>query len=151
MVDMDPGRNLPSRTDRTRPPRPRGRWWLVAVVAAVVALAAAGWAVTRTDPTPAGATAAAVTTTTLPQACADALALADLLASHVDPLAGAVNDHADLMERLDLFLEGKPGGLSGHQVYEQGEKQMEVFEEHGPDAQVQVKRYQKVRKACPLG
>jgi hypothetical protein len=135
------------------PRRPRWLLWLAAV-GALVFLATTVWVATRTDPAiPSAAVASSsstATATTLPGACADALALADLLASHVGPLADAANEHVEVMEKLDLFLEGKPGGINGQQAYDQGETQMAVMEEHGPDAEVQTRRYQKVRKRCPI-
>jgi hypothetical protein len=125
--------------------------WVLGVVL-VVALAVAAGLYFREDSDAPEARAAVVSKAyrPLPQACADALALARLMAAHVGPLSAAVNDHADLMERLDLFLEGKPGGLSGKQVYEQGQVQMKVFEAHGPDAEVQVRRFKEVARRCPL-
>jgi hypothetical protein len=121
----------------------------IAAGVTAAALLAAVLFTTRSDPTPAAATSAA-TTTTLPQACADALALADDLAANARPLAEAAVEHVVIMDRLDLYLEGKPGGLNGEQVYRLGDKQMEVMEQHAPDAQVRARRYQKVRNACPL-
>jgi hypothetical protein len=97
----------------------------------------------------ANATAAAPTTT-LPQTCADALALARLLVPHVRHLADAANSHVEVMEKLDLFLEGKPGGINGQQAYDQGAKQMATMAAHGPDAEVQARRFQEVDKRCPL-
>jgi hypothetical protein len=118
------------------------------VMSLAVAAVAVWYAWAQVDGQPAISQAAPPTT--LPAACADALALARLMAVHVGPLAAAVNDHTDLMERLELFLEGKPGGLSGKQVYEQGQAQMRVFESHGPDAEVQVRRFKEVARRCPL-
>jgi hypothetical protein len=133
------------------PPRRRPLLWLAAV-GALLFVAATTWAATRSDPAAIVSASSAPTTTatTLPPACADALALADLLASHVGPLSDAANEHVEVMEKLDLFLEGKPGGITGQQAYDQGQRQMAVMEEHGPDAEVQTKRYAKVRKQCPL-
>lgn len=132
----------------------RRTWWLLlAALAIIVALGLAYWYAqpdligSSTAATP-ESRAAQSTAPHVSKACADALALADLLASHVGPLAQAANDHVDVMERLDLFLEGKPGGLDGHQAYMRGEAQMRVMEEHGPDAEVQTKRYKEVRKGC---
>jgi hypothetical protein len=134
------------------PPRRRPLLWL-ATGGVLLFLAATAWAATRSDPAAVvSASSSAPTTTapTLPPACADALALADLLASHVGPLSDAANEHVEVMEKLDLGLEGKPGGINGQQAYDQGQQQMTVMEEHGPDAEVQTRRYQKVRKQCPL-
>lgn len=133
-----------------RPGRVSGILMGAAVLLIVVGLAGALLYVTREDQHPTVQPSVTAATGQLPPACADAIALARLMAGHVGPLAQAVNDHTDLMERLDLFLEGKPGGLSGRQVYERGQAQMEVFEKHGPDAEVQVRRFQEVAKRCPL-
>ena len=120
------------------------------LVATVLVVGGAVAAVTRADDGGPSGNVAAVTSTTLPAACADALAIADDLAGPARRLGGAAVDHVVIMDRLDLFLDGKPGGLDGHQVYRLGEKQMKVMEADGPDAQVRAKRYQEVRKACPL-
>jgi hypothetical protein len=149
-VAEPPDRPSPSRrADRTPPSGPRWRLPLL------VGLVAAGlWLIflaVTADPaaTPTRAVAAAPTTTLAP-ACADALALADDLAGPAERLGNAAVDHVVIMERLDLFLKGKPGGLNGHQVYQLGAGQMKVMEVDGPDAQVRAKRYREVRKACPL-
>lgn len=128
----------------------RRRWRLGCLLLAAL-LALVGWVAVADPGQPAPASLEASSTSRpLPAACADALDLGDLLASHTGPLSGAANDHVDVMKRLDLFLEGKPGGLTGRQAYQRGEAQMAVMEEHGPDAEVQSKRYREVRRRCPL-
>jgi hypothetical protein len=54
------------------------------------------------------------------------------------------------MELLQLTIDGKPGGIDGKEAFRRSEPQMMIMAEHGPDAEVQTKRYKKVRKACPL-
>jgi hypothetical protein len=124
---------------------------MTAGIVAVILLV--GWLIsttTRSDDGRPSSSVAAATSTTLTPACADALALADALAVHAGRLADAAVDHVVIMDRLDLFLEGKPGGLNGQQVYRLGSKQMAVMEADAPDAQVRAKRYREVRKRCPL-
>jgi hypothetical protein len=137
-----------------KPPRRPG--WL-ATGGIVVVVLLAGWAITSITqaddggpPSTQARAQAVATATTLPAACADALAIADALAPHALRLADAAVDHVVIMDRLDLFLEGKPGGLNGEQVYRLGDKQMKVMEADAPDAQVRAKRYREVRKRCPL-
>lgn len=149
--DRDPGR---SRRSYDRGRRRRGRLLLAGALICALGLLAAGWFASREDPLLLGPQAGAgvastARATSVPPACADALALADLLAQHVGHLAPAINDHVDVMERLDLGLEGKPGGITGHEAYVRGQAQMRVFEADGPDAEVQVKRYLRVRRGCP--
>lgn len=91
---------------------------------------------------------AQATASTEPAACAEARSLARQLAHHAGPLAQAALRHKSLMERLDLFLEGKPGGLSGQQVYELGEEQMAVFEKEGPATQKLAHQVQEVAAQC---
>lgn len=121
----------------------------------VVALLLVGWALVALGDDAAPPAAPAVATsaappTTLPLACAEALAHADELAEAAGPLANAGIGHAALMERLELYLDHKPGGLSGKQVYDLGAGQMRVMDEQAPDARVHAKRYQEVRKRCPI-
>jgi hypothetical protein len=123
----------------------------VAVLSAALAVGAIWYAVTRTDPTPTPTAATtAATATTLPQACADALALAREMAVHVEALTGAANGHVNVMELLELTVEGKPGGIDGSEAFRRSGPQMRVMAAHGPDAQVQVRRFQEVEKKCPL-
>jgi hypothetical protein len=132
-------------------PHSRPRWAVVAaLVLAVLVVGVVLAAYVRTDPQGPSPTSAVAPATTLPAECADALAIADELAVHAGRLANAAVDHVVIMDRLDLFLDGKPGGLDGHQVYRLGEKQMKVMEADAPDAQVRAKRYLEVRKRCPL-
>jgi hypothetical protein len=120
----------------------------VAVLSVGLAVGAVWYAVTRTDPAP--TPTAATTATTLPQACADALALAREMAVHVEALTGAANGHVNVMELLELTVEGKPGGIDGSEAFRRSGPQMKVMASHGPDAQVQVRRFQEVAKQCPL-
>jgi hypothetical protein len=145
-VDAPP----PSR-EQLRRVRRRERWLLVtAVLALAVTVGAVAYARNQaTDPEPL-ATTAATRSAAPPAACADALALADLLAGHVGPLADAANGHVNVMELLELTLEGKPGGIDGKEAYRRSGPQMAVMADHGPDAEVQTRRYQRIRKRCPL-
>jgi hypothetical protein len=121
------------------------------VVALLVVVGAVAYARNQTQPDDAAAAPTATTrAAALPAACADALALADLLAGHVGPLADAANGHVNVMELLELTLEGKPGGIDGKEAYRRSGPQMAVMADHGPDAEVQVRRYQRLRKQCPL-
>jgi hypothetical protein len=90
-----------------------------------------------------------VPTSTRPRACAQAMTTAARLATQADLVAEAAGRHLKLMKRLDLFLEGKPGGLSGHEVYQQGETQMAVFEQHGPAVRRLAHQYREVAAECP--
>jgi hypothetical protein len=136
---------------RARPRSGLPGWVLtLAVLATLAALALVGRSLTAEEPTPAPAAQSAATTTTLPGACADALDLADLLAVHVTKLADAANGHVETMEKLKLGLAGRPGGISGTEAFRQGGPQMAVMSEHGPDAEVQAKRYRALRARCPL-
>jgi hypothetical protein len=144
------------REQRHQQQQARRRGGVVAVAALVTlaALVVAGWYGLRgpdeTGLRVGGNTSPPTTSPSVPAACVDALGLADLLASHVGPLADAANAHVEVMEKLDLYLEGKPGGITGKQAYDQGATQMAVMEDHGPDAEVQTRRYQEVRKRCPI-
>jgi hypothetical protein len=131
------------RRDRVR--------WALWCLAAVVAAAGTGWILGRHQ---APATGSAVATGTghpraLTPACAELLRLARRLAGNAEALAAAAHTHAELMDRLDLFLEGKPGGLSGEQVYQLGEAQMRVFEARGPPTHRQAHHLKEVAHRCP--
>jgi hypothetical protein len=144
-VDAPP----PSR-EQLRRVRRRERWLLVtAVLAVAVTVGAVAYARNQaTDPEPLATPTAR--SAVPPAACADALALADLLAGHVGPLANAANGHVNVMELLELTLEGKPGGIDGKEAYRRSGPQMAVMADHGPDAEVQVRRYLRIRRRCPL-
>lgn len=118
--------------------------------ALLVAVVVTGRLIPDLDPAPTVATISVPTLPTLPDACAEALTLGKLLAGHVVPLTRAVSDHREIMRRLDLGLEHKSGGITGAQAYQLGERQMPVFETHGPSAEAQADRYQEVVKRCPL-
>jgi hypothetical protein len=134
-----------------RADRHRSRWPMTLAVLSVGLAGVAVWyALIRADPAPTSAPTAATTATTLPQACADALALAREMAVHVEALTGAANGHVNVMELLELTVEGKPGGIDGSEAFRRSGPQMKVMASHGPDAQVQVRRFQEVAKRCPL-
>ena len=99
---------------------------------------------------PIAAAAATPTATTLPPSCADAIALARILTDHVGPLSKAANDHVSIMSLLQLTIDGKPGGIDGKEAFRRSGPQMSVMEEHGPDAEVQTKRFRQLVRKCPL-
>jgi hypothetical protein len=127
----------------------------VSVLVVACGLIAIWWYALRTDladtPVTVQQSAATDHQMPLPKQCADALALADILASHVGPLAQAANDHVNIMQLLQLTIDGKPGGIDGKEAFRRSMPQMMTMEAHGPDASVQVKRYKQIRKKCPLG
>lgn len=93
---------------------------------------------------PTGPSAAATPSTKTPQACADALALADQLIGPGSRLAKAARAHAAVMELLE------DGDISGHEAYVRGQAQVASMLHDSPDVAVFVGRYQKVRSKCPL-
>lgn len=109
-----------------------------------------GWQLSTSSSPRARIASRQATTTTVTPACARALKTAARLATAADPLAEAAQRHLELMERLDLFLEHKPGGLSGQQVYELGRQQMTVFEREAGPTRAQAHRYREVAAECPL-
>jgi hypothetical protein len=130
---------------------------VVAAVVVLAGLAATLWVSLRQDPVSLGEVRTAGRQTREPTtstsrrsatACAEALALADDMIVHARALADAGIDHGVLMEKLELGLEGKPGGITGAQAYELGVKQVAVMEEHGPDVRATVRRYQAARRRC---
>jgi hypothetical protein len=148
MSDSVPRAERRYEEGRTR----RTRWLVVVALICLVALIAV-WLYVQ--PNSGGDVTSAARATQpsvqpLPKSCVDALALADILATHVGPLAQAANDHVNVMELLQLTIDGKPGGIDGKEAFRRSEPQMMIMAEHGPDAEVQTKRYKKVRKACPL-
>lgn len=86
----------------------------------------------------------------LPASCRTALQLARRVAPNAAELAAAAHRHAELMDRLDLFLDGKKGGLSGQQVYQRGAPQMRVFESRGPPTHRQALELQEATRQCTL-
>jgi hypothetical protein len=146
-----PPPTIPRRADQRRRHQ-RAIWLGVGTLMALAGLIAAGLFAARTDRAPATSAAGVATTTSrpLPAACTDALALADRLAPPAVRLAEVAAKHVAVMDGLDRFLEGEPGGLNGHQVYEMGKPHMKVMAADGPDTEALAARYREVRKACPL-
>jgi hypothetical protein len=136
---------------RARVRRQRLIW---AAVLALVGVGGLTWLAAANDPASRAPTASvrqgSASTRAVPPACADALGVGRRLADSADAVAQAAERHLELMERLDLFLEHKPGGLSGKQVYELGQQQMHVFEHHAKPTRALVRDYREVAAACPL-
>lgn len=116
------------------------------LLATVIALGLAAFVLYRSQDTPIDPEAAGATTTVtrLSPACADALALADKLIGPGSRLASAARAHAAVMELLE------DGDITGHQAYVRGQAQVTSMLHDSPDVAVFVKRYQEVRKGCPL-
>jgi hypothetical protein len=133
---------------RARLRRDTVRWLLWLALAATGSLLIGIWAGAAAV-TPTARPADTTSGPTVPAACRDAVRLAARLAPNAAAVAVAAHRHAELMDRLDLFLEGEPGGLSGRQVYEQGETQMRVFEQRAPTLHRQAQQLQEVARRCP--
>lgn len=126
------------------------RAWLLGLLVAVAAAALGGYAAGATERGPPPRSSVSSSTMRLPDACTQALALARRLAPNAAAVAVAAHTHEELMEKLDRFLDGEPGGLSGRQVYQQGEAQMRIFKALAAPTHRQVDALQEVASRCPL-
>ena len=144
----------PSRA--TTATRRRHRRTLAATAAVVLAVTAAvvWWVrptldLDRLTGQPTSTTIAPAASGRLPPACAEALALAAQLGPNAGALSAAVGHHLELMERLDLWLDHQPGGLSGHEVYVRGQTQMRTFADQGPKVRAQAAELRRALARCP--